>query len=82
MLTSAQSLVAAAQKVPPYCTSGIGVHTPQQWKTCWDLGYNQPVTGAANAGSAVAGSFGPILIIALIVVAVFLLTRRRSPATN
>ena len=82
MITSVQAVAAAAQKIPGYCTSGIGIHTPQQWKTCWDLGYSQPVNGAASAGSALGGSFGPILIIALIAIGLFLLTRRRSPATS
>jgi hypothetical protein len=74
----------AAQPVPAYCTSGIGVHTPQQWQTCWNLGYDQPVTGAAHAGAAVGGGFGTILVIALIVLAVIALARRRSgsPATS
>ena len=82
MNTSVQALTAAAQKVPGYCTSGVGVHTPQQWQTCWNAGWSQPVNGAASAGSALGGSFGPILVIALIALGLFLLTRTRRTATS
>ena len=84
MITSAQALTAAAQKVPAYCSSGHGILTPAQWKACWNAGYSQPTTTAANAGAFVGHNVGPFLIVALIIFAVIALARRRSgsPATN
>ncbi len=76
----------AAHPVPAYC--GNLIKTPPQWKACWDAGWSQSTTGAANAG-ATAGHYGhyaaPWVIGALIVLAViWLMTRKRSgsPATS
>jgi large-conductance mechanosensitive channel len=78
------SVTAVAQQVPAYCTSGHGILTPAQWKTCWNAGWSQPTTTAANAGAFVGHTIAPFLIIALIVFAVIALSRRRSgtPATS
>lgn len=85
MITSVQALAAAAQKVPGYCTSGVGIHTPQQWKTCWNLGYNLPTTGAANAGAFAGHNIAPYALIAGIIIGLLWLVSRsgsRSPATS
>ena len=78
------SVTAAAQQVPAYCTSGHGVITPAQWKTCWNAGWSQPTGGAASFGHAVGGNVGPVLIVAAIVLLLVAVARRRSgsPATN
>ena len=75
----------AAKPVPAYCTSGHGILTPQQWHTCWNAGWSQPVnTTVANTGHAVGTGAIPAVALILIVLAVIALSRRRSgsPATN
>jgi hypothetical protein len=83
MITSVTAL--AAKPVPAYCTSGYGVLTPAQWKTCWNLGYNQPVNSTvAHVGFAAGKGAVPAVLLIVIVLAVIALSRRRSgrPATN
>ena len=78
------SVTAAAQQVPAYCTSGHGVLTPAQWKTCWDIGWSQPTTTAANAGAFAGHNVAPFLVVVALVIAVLLLAKSRSgsPATS
>ncbi len=64
------SLYEVAAAVPGYCTSGHGVLTPTEWKTCWDLGWSQPTTGAAHAGYAAGHGGAPVLLILVVVVLV------------
>ena len=73
---------AVAATVPGYCTSGHGVLTPSEWKTCWNLGSNQPVNGAATAGAAVGHYAAPLIVIIAIVVLLVAAASRRSPATS
>jgi hypothetical protein len=84
MPASIQALAGAAQQIPAYCTSGTGIHTPQQWQTCWKLGWQQPTTDAANAGAFTGHNVAPgvILVAMLIVAALVLLSRRGKTATN
>ena len=84
MPASIQALAGAAQQVPGYCTSGTGIRTPQQWQTCWKLGWQQPTTGAANAGAFAGHNVAPgaILIVLLIIVAVIALSRRGKTAAS
>jgi hypothetical protein len=84
MITSVQALAAAAQRVPAYCATGT-IHTPAQWKACWNAGYNLPTTGAANAGSFAGHNVAPWAILAGIIIGIIWLVSRsgsRSPATN
>ena len=79
------SVTAAAQQVPAYCTSGTGIHTPAQWKTCWDIGSNLPTTTAANAGYFAGHSVAPWAIIAGIIIGLLWVASRVSSgrtATN
>ncbi len=80
MNTAIQALARTAQQVPGYCTSGTGVHTPQQWQTCWKLGWQQPVnTTVAHAGSAAGTGALPAVVIIAIILAVLVLSRRSRP---
>ena len=63
-------LKTIATQVPAYCTSGHGVLTPAQWKACWNAGYNQSTTTAANAGAAVGHYAAPAIAILVIVLLV------------
>ena len=78
MITSLTTL--AANPVPAYC--GNLVKTPAQWKACWNAGWSQPTTGAANAGGFAGHYFGPVLIVLAVVALVCLLGSRRSAATS
>ena len=77
------SVTAVAQQVPAYCTSGHGILTPAQWKTCWNAGWSQPTTGAANVAQ---GGIGSVVLIVLAIVAVLWLLSKlggsRAPATS
>ena len=61
---------------PAYCTSGTGVLTPAQWKTCWDAGWSQPVTGATHAGAAVGHYAAPGIFLAIVIIAVLFIASR------
>jgi hypothetical protein len=75
------ALAQAAQAIPAYCSSGHGVLTPSQWKTCWDAGWSQPVTGAAHAGAATGHYAAPGIAIAIAIIAIlFLLSKTGSSA--
>lgn len=80
------SLAVAITKIPAYCNSGHGVLTPAQWKTCWDAGWAQPVTGAANAGTAAGHYTAPGIAIAIVIIAVLFIASRaggsRKTATS
>ena len=72
-----ESVHAAAQAVPGYCTSGHGILTHAEWQTCWRLGWSQPVNGTANAGVAAGHSAAPVLLI-LVVIALVLAGMARA----
>jgi len=78
------ALAQAAKAVPAYCSSGYGVLTPAQWKTCWNAGWQMPTTGTANTN--VGGTGSVILIVLVIGVALWLLSRlsgsRKTAATS
>lgn len=79
------SLTTLAAKAPAYCSSGHGVLTPAQWKTCWNAGWSQPVTNAANSGAIAGHSVVPwMLLVGVIIGVILLASRSRSgtPATN
>jgi hypothetical protein len=83
MITSVTAL--AAKPVPAYCTSGHGILTPAQWKACWNAGWSQPTTGAANAGYFAGHNVAPWALIAGIVIGLLWLVSRsgsRSPAAS
>ena len=84
MNTAIQALARTAQQVPGYCTSGTGVHTAQQWQTCWKLGWQQPTTDAANAGAFIGHNVAPgaIVVVLLIVAALIVLSRRGKTAAS
>ena len=71
-------IAAAGQSIPGYCTSGHGILTPAEWKTCWDIGWNQPATTAANAGYFAGRNVAPVLIGLLILLALIAVARRSS----
>ncbi len=80
-----ESVHAAAQAVPGYCTSGHGVLTHAEWQTCWKLGWNQSSTGTATVGYSAGHNVAPILIgllILAVIVAAASRGRSRSPATS
>jgi hypothetical protein len=75
-------LAQVAKAIPAYCSSGHGVLTPAQWKTCWDGGWKQPTTTAANAGTFAGHNVAPVLIVLLIVALIaFAASRNRSRTT-
>ena len=74
MITSVTAL--AAHPVPAYCTSGHGILTPAQWKTCWNAGWSQPTTTAANAGAFAGHSVAPWAILAGIIIGLLWLVSR------
>ena len=75
-----RSLAQAVTKVPAYCTSGTGVHTPSQWSTCAKLGWSQSTSGAAQAGSTAGHYVAPVITILVILAVLALIFGRRSPA--
>lgn len=75
------ALATAAQSVPAYCSSGHGVLTPAQWKTCWDAGWTQPVTNAANAGQFTGHNVAPWAILAGIIIGLLWIVSRASSRT-
>lgn len=78
------ALTEAAKAIPAYCTSGHGVLTPAQWKTCWDAGWSQPVTNAANAGAFTGHSVAPWMLLAGVIIGLLVMVSRgsRSPAPS
>lgn len=75
------ALAQAVNAVPAYCSSGYGVLTPAQWKTCWNAGWSQPVNTAVNAGPAVNG--GLVVAIGIVIVLILIImAKSRTPATN
>jgi hypothetical protein len=75
--------VLAAGPVPAYC--GNLIKTPAQWKACWDAGWSQPTTGAANAGFAAGHSVAPWAVLAGIIIGLLWLASRSrsgSPAAS
>ena len=79
------SVTAAAQQVPAYCSGWAHGLTPAQWKTCWDIGWSQPTTTAANAGAFAGHTVAPWAILAGIIIGLPWLVSRpgsRRPATS
>ena len=81
MFSSGHAVAQAATQVPAYCTSGHGVLTPAQYSYCVHLGWNQSYSTPISNDLAGHGSgFGVPVIIAVIIVALYLMLRsRRSP---
>jgi hypothetical protein len=67
-------LALAAKAAPAYCSNGV--LTPAQWKTCWDAGWSQPVTGAANAGAFADHNVAPWALLAGIIIGVLWIVSR------
>ena len=81
------ALAEAAKAIPAYCSSGKGVHTPQQWAYCAKLGWQQPTTNAASSGYSVGYHAVPVLGILIVIALVLwglsrLGSRRSAPASN
>ncbi len=72
----------AAKPVPGYCASGHGILTPAQWKTCWDIGWGQPTTTAANAGAFAGHNVMPFLIGLAILAAIVTVARMAGRSTT
>ena len=73
----------AARPVPAYCSNLV--KTPAQWKACWDAGWSQSTSGAANAGYFAGHNVAPWALIAGIIIGVLWLVSRsgsRSPAAS
>lgn len=69
--------IAAAGQVPAYC--GNLVKTPEQWKACWDAGWSQSTSGAANAGYVAGHNVAPwALLIGVLIGIILLASRSRS----
>jgi hypothetical protein len=73
----------AVKPVPAYC--GNLVKTPAQWKACWDAGWSQSTSGAANAGYFAGHNVAPWALIAGIIIGILWLASRpgsRRTATS
>ena len=61
-------LAEGATKVPACSLVKPKITTPAQWATCAKIGWNQPTTGAANAGYTVGHYAAPVVLALAVIV--------------
>lgn len=70
---------------PVYCNRALWTKplTPSQWQTCWNYGWDKPVSHTVQHAGFVAGeSFLPVIAAAVVVALIVLFIRSRRRAAG